>query len=348
MIVSQRNFHLKVRESWSCIISVTLVTVFVVLALSLGFGAVNIHFYEILDYIQGHAEPQTSMILEQLRLPRALLALGVGALLASSGAITQGLFRNPLADPSLIGVSAGATAGASIVIVLLNHYQWNMWGLSVVSLGAVIGGAISVMFVYRLATGPSGTSVATMLLAGIAITFLAASVSSLLEFIADNEMLRRLSLWRMGGLEAANYSRVIIIFFTCIVVLLLLPKYYSALNALLLGESEARHLGIAIDRVKRNITILVAASVGVSVAMAGTIAFIGLVVPHMVRFFVGPNHRYLIPLSACVGGVLLVIADAFARTIIAPTELPVGLMTAIIGAPVFISLLRQRHHYGMQ
>ncbi len=344
MIVSHRN----VNAYWSHIVCGALLLVVAVVISSLGFGAVKIDFTEISHYLLGDAEPQTSMILEQLRLPRALLALGVGALLASSGAVTQGLFRNPLADPSLIGVSAGATAGASIVIVLLNHYQWNMWGLSLVSVGAILGGAISVMFVYRIATGPSGTSVATMLLAGIAMTFIAASVSSLLEFVADNEMLRRLSLWRMGGLDAANYSRVAIILFTCVFILLLLPKYYSALNALLLGESEARHLGISIDKVKRNIIIIVAMGVGVSVAMTGTIAFIGLVVPHMVRFFVGPNHRYLIPLSACVGGLLLVIADAFARTIIAPTELPVGLVTAIIGAPVFISLLRQRHHYGMQ
>ncbi len=319
-----------------------------IVIISLGFGAVTIDLTEVFSFLVGGSNGQTEMIIGQLRLPRALLALCVGALLACCGAVTQGLFRNPLADPSLIGVSAGAAAGASLVIVLLDAYQWSWVGLSLVSFGAFAGGMIAVVFVYRIATGPTGTSVATMLLAGIAVTFLAGSISSVFEFVADNEMLRRISLWRMGGLEAADYSRVFIIATVCAVILIVLPAQYKALNAMLLGESEARHLGIHVDKVKRNIVVIVAAGVGVSVALAGTISFIGLVVPHMVRFFVGPNHRYLIPISACLGGVLLVVADAFSRTIIAPTELPVGLVTAFIGAPVFISLLRQRHRYGMQ
>ncbi|MFL0799548.1 MAG: iron ABC transporter permease [Agarilytica sp.] len=344
MILSHRQVsHHWGRLRWG----ILFVSVLVVLV-SLRFGAVSIDLTEVFSFLVGASNGQTEMIIGQLRLPRALLAMCVGALLACCGAVTQGLFRNPLADPSLIGVSAGAAAGASLVIVLLDAYQWSWVGLSLVSFGAFAGGMVAVVFVYRIATGPTGTSVATMLLAGIAVTFLAGSISSVFEFVADNEMLRRISLWRMGGLEAADYSRVIIISVVCIAVLILLPAQYKALNAMLLGESEARHLGIQVDKVKRNIVVIVAAGVGVSVALAGTISFIGLVVPHIVRFFVGPNHRYLIPISACLGGVLLVIADAFSRTIIAPTELPVGLVTAFIGAPVFISLLRQRHRYGMQ
>ncbi len=340
--------HWQISQYWCRIRWLLLLVSALIVLLSLGFGAVPIDISEIFLFLIGSSNGQTEMIVGQLRLPRALLALCVGALLACCGAVTQGLFRNPLADPSLIGVSAGAAAGASLVIVLLDAYQWSWIGLSLVSFGAFSGGMVAVVFVYRIATGPTGTSVATMLLAGIAVTFLAGSISSVFEFIADNEMLRRISLWRMGGLEAADYSRVIIISVVSIAILILLPAQYKALNAMLLGESEARHLGIQVDKVKRNIVVIVAAGVGVSVALAGTISFIGLVVPHIVRFFVGPNHRYLIPMSACLGGVLLVVADAFSRTIIAPTELPVGLVTAFIGAPVFISLLRQRHRYGMQ
>ncbi len=340
--------HHQIAHSWHRIRWGLLLVSALIVIVSLGFGAVTIDLTEVFSFLVGGSNGQTEMIIGQLRLPRALLALCVGALLACCGAVTQGLFRNPLADPSLIGVSAGAAAGASLVIVLLDAYQWSWVGLSLVSFGAFAGGMIAVVFVYRIATGPTGTSVATMLLAGIAVTFLAGSISSVFEFVADNEMLRRISLWRMGGLEAADYSRVFIIATVCAVILIVLPAQYKALNAMLLGESEARHLGIHVDKVKRNIVVIVAAGVGVSVALAGTISFIGLVVPHMVRFFVGPNHRYLIPISACLGGVLLVVADAFSRTIIAPTELPVGLVTAFIGAPVFISLLRQRHRYGMQ
>lgn len=151
-----------------------------------------------------------------------------------------------------------------------------------------------------------------------------------------------------GGLDAADYSRVTITLVVATLIALVLPHYYAALNALLLGESEARHLGINVGKVKKVVVLIVGAGVGVSVALAGTISFIGLVVPHVVRMIVGPNHRYLIPLSACVGAMLLLIADAVARTMLAPTELPVGIVTAFIGAPVFISLLRHRHRYGMQ
>ena len=302
---------------------------------------------------------QVQLIIIHIRLPRALLAAMIGALLGISGAAMQGLFRNPLADPSLIGVTAGASTGASVMIVLGSHSVAGIWGLSLVSLGAFVGGMLAVLLVYYLANGATGTtvngnaanrtaggiSVTTMLLAGIGITALAGSITSLMELIADNGMLRRISLWRMGGLDGANYSRVIIVTIVGSAVLLLLPRYSNALNALLLGESEARHLGIDLKRVKYALILLVAAAVGTSVAMAGSIAFVGLVTPHIIRLLIGPNHRYLLPASALAGAVLLLLADTIARTIIAPAELPTGVVTAIIGAPFFISLLR-RYQYG--
>ncbi len=321
------------------------------LFLAIAWGSVSIPITDIIANQLGNEDNKYRLIIEQIRVPRALLAALVGALLGICGAITQGLFRNPLADPSLIGVTAGATVGASIVIILgasWSNLTTSSLGLSLVSLGAIIGAALSVTLVYRIATRGTGTSVATMLLAGIAITALAGGITNLLEFIADNESLRRFSLWRMGGLDGANYKQVTVLATIVVIIAVLLPKYSTALNALLLGESEARHLGVSVQKVKVHLIILVAMAVGTCVAMTGSIAFIGLVVPHIMRLLIGPDHTILLPASAIGGAILLVLADTFARSIIAPIELPAGVVTALLGAPFFISLLRQRHQYGMQ
>jgi iron complex transport system permease protein len=302
----------------------------------------------LLDALGGDQTSQAAVIVGQLRLPRVLLAAAMGAILAISGAAMQGLFRNPLADPSLIGITAGASLGAAVAIVAGGSLMQGYLGMSLVSAGAFIGGAIAVLFVYRLATTANGTSVATMLLAGIAITALAGALGGLLEFFADNDRLRRISLWKMGGLEGANYSRLLLASVVGALLLAVLPRYATALNAMLLGESEARHLGIRVDQVKLALIFWVAIGVGTSVAMVGTIAFVGLVVPHIVRMLTGPDHHRLLPASALAGALLLVLADTLARVVLAPTELPVGVITAIVGVPFFISLLRNRHQYGMQ
>lgn len=286
-----------------------------------------------------------SRILGSIRLPRVILAGLVGAALAVCGAAMQGLFRNPLADPSLIGVSSGASAGASCAIVLggtvwLAETQW--LGLSFVVLGAFIGGFLAVILVYRLATSPTGTSVVTMLLAGIAISALAGALNSLFSYAADDEMLRRISLWQMGALDAANWSRVWIASVVVLLVVLAMPRDSVALNAFLLGESEARHLGIRVEAVKRRLIFFTALAVGTSVAVAGTISFVGLIVPHIVRLLIGPDHRFLIPAAAMAGAILLIVADAFSRVVVAPAELPAGILTALLGTPFFFSLLLQK------
>ncbi|MFA7553816.1 MAG: iron ABC transporter permease [Spongiibacteraceae bacterium] len=293
---------------------------------------------------------QHTIIITQLRLPRALLAILVGAGLAVSGAAMQGLFRNPLADPSLVGVSSGAMVGASLMIVAGGSWLSSSSSLSLgtVAIGAFLGGVFAAILVYRLATSPNGTSVSTMLLAGIAITALAGALNHLLEFYTSNDMLRQISLWKMGGLDSANWVRVQVAAVVLIPVTILLCRYSKPLNALLLGESEARHLGISVERVKRQLIFLVALGVGTAVALTGLIAFVGLVIPHIVRLLIGPNHRYLLPASALAGAILLLLADAVARVVIAPTELPVGVVTSILGAPFFISLLRHRREYGME
>lgn len=319
--------------------------------IAISLGTVAIPFADVFSALFGlDQNTRSDLVIQQIRLPRALLAAFVGALLGICGATTQGLFRNPLADPSLIGVTAGASAGAALMIFFagsLSSLQ-GLFGIGLISMGAFVGGIITVLLVYSLASNSTGTSVATMLLAGIAITAIAGGLTSLVEFFADNEMLRRISLWRMGGLDGASYQRVLVAACFAVAIFIILPRFSNALNALLLGESEARHLGVNVQRTKIMLIVLVAAGVATSVALAGSITFVGLVVPHIIRLMIGPDHRYLLPMSALGGAILLLLADTLARAAFAPIELPVGLVTALLGAPFFISLLKNRHSYGMQ
>jgi len=289
----------------------------------------------------GHSEPsQIQSIIMEIRLPRLILALLVGAVLAILGAVMQGLFRNPLADPSLIGVSGGASVGASIVIVTAGGAMLSpLAGLSMVALGAFIGGVITTLLVYRVATSSLGTSVTTMLLAGIAIGAIAGAFNSLLSYFSDNQMLRQISVWQMGNLGGANWQKASLMAAVSLIIFSLLPSHAKSLNAFLLGESEARHLGIDVQRIKRQLIFLTALGVGVSVALAGLIGFVGLVIPHMVRLLIGPDHRALLPASALAGASLLLIADSLARVVVLPAELPTGILTALLGAPFFVVLL---------
>ena len=288
---------------------------------------------------------QQGLIVSGIRLPRILLSALTGAALACCGAVLQGLFRNPLADPTVIGVAAGASAGASVVIVL-GGLTLSGFGLPLVAGGAFVGGLLASLLVYRLATSRTGTSVSTMLLAGIAISSLAVAISNLLSYLADNDMLRRISLWQMGNLNGANWPRVITGAGLLALLLPLFSRDSRALNAMLLGESEARHLGIGVEWLKRRQILLCSLGIGVSIAIAGSISFVGLVIPHLVRLLIGPDHRYLLPASAMAGAILLVLADVIARIIVAPAELPTGILTALLGVPFFVSLLLQQRRFN--
>ena len=317
----------------------------VVALLSLTVGTVSISWVEALRAVAGSSSTtQIDTILFDIRLPRILLAIFVGAVLASTGAVMQGLFRNPLADPSLIGVSSGASVGASLMIVTAGGFIQGsaLVGLSLVSIGAFVGGFTATLLVYRLATSGMGTSVTTMLLAGIAIGALAGALNSLLSYFSDNDMLRQISLWQMGNLSGASWLKVSIMGVVAILLMGLFPRDSRALNALLLGESEARHLGINVQRVKRRLIVLTALGVGVSVAVAGLVGFVGLIMPHIIRLMIGPDHRWLIPASGLAGAILLVVADSLARVVVIPAELPTGILTAILGAPFFVALLLQQ------
>jgi iron complex transport system permease protein len=317
----------------------------VAVLISLVVGTVNISLSDAVSTLVGKgASTQTETILFDIRLPRILLAIFVGAVLASTGAVMQGLFRNPLADPSLIGVSSGASVGASLMIVTAGGFIQSgaLVGLSLVAVGAFFGGFAATLLVYRLATSGIGTSVTTMLLAGIAIGALAGALNSLLSYFSDNDMLRQISLWQMGNLSGASWLKVSLMGAVAVLLMLLFPRDSKALNALLLGESEARHLGIDVQRVKRRLIVLTALGVGVSVALAGLVGFVGLIMPHIVRLAIGPDHRWLVPASALAGATLLVIADSLARIVVIPAELPTGILTALLGAPFFVALLLQQ------
>ncbi|MFL9814686.1 iron ABC transporter permease [Stutzerimonas sp. VN223-3] len=316
--------------------------------LSLALGPVSLSLDDTLQAMlrllgipPGEKVGQAELILGQIRLPRALLGMAVGAVLALSGVAMQGLFRNPLADPGLIGVSSGAALGAAVTIVggelaggiptLLEPY--------LLSLSAFIGGLGVTALVYRLGRRDGRTHVATMLLAGIALTALAGAAIGLFTYLADDTTLRALTFWNLGSLNGASYARLWPLLLVTVAVAFWLPRRAQALNALLLGESEARHLGVDVERLKRELVFCTAMGVGAAVAAAGMIGFVGLVVPHLMRLVVGPDHRLLLPASAIAGGSLLLLADVLARLMLAPAELPIGIVTALLGAPFFLYLL---------
>ncbi len=317
--------------------------------LALALGPVSLPLLDTLQALwqlsglpaPGGEVAQAELIVGQIRLPRALLGLCVGAVLALSGVAMQGLFRNPLADPGLIGVSSGAALGAAVAIVGGAAFGGLPTALApyLLSACAFAGGLGVTALVYRLGRRDGQTSVATMLLAGIALTALAGAAIGLFTYLADDATLRTLTFWNLGSLNGASYARLWPLLLVTAAVALWLPCRARALNALLLGESEARHLGFAVERLKRELVFCTALGVGAAVAAAGMIGFIGLVVPHLMRLLVGPDHRLLLPASALAGASLLLLADLLARLLLAPAELPIGIVTALLGAPFFIYLL---------
>lgn len=314
---------------------------------SLGMGSVSVSVSEwgrvIWNHLQVSEVPATTadLVIWQIRLPRVVLAVLVGACLALSGAMVQGLFRNPLADPSLIGVSGGAAVGAACAIVLGAQISWLPADL-MLPLCAFIGGSLVTALVYRLGVGPLGTSVATMLLAGVAVNAMTSASISYLATVAEDVRLRNLVYWLMGSFNVSSWDKVLWVSPLLLLALMVIPWIWKGLNALLLGESEARHLGVSVVRLRWLVIVTAALTVGVSVAAVGMIGFVGLVVPHIIRLMIGPDHRWLLPASALLGAALLSLADLAARTLVQPQELPVGVLTAALGAPFFLFLVVQR------
>lgn len=302
--------------------------------LSLAVGAVPIAPLDLLAVALGYPlERSQWMVLTTIRLPRVVMGLAVGASLAVSGALLQGLFRNPLASPTLIGVSSGASVGAALAIVFLGA------GSLALPLAAFAGGLIATALTLQLGTRHGRTDTASLLLAGIAINAIAGAATGLLVYLSDEAQLRTLTFFTLGSLGGATWSQLTMALPLSLVPLVALPWLAGPLNALLLGESEARHLGVDVQRLKWVLVTAVCVGVGACVAVSGTIGFVGLAVPHLVRLMLGPDHRGLLPASALLGAALLVVADTLARTVVAPAELPIGILTTLLGGPFFLWLL---------
>lgn len=318
--------------------------------ISLGSGAISIPAPRVVqalhDILSGRPDVTGDMmIVREIRLPRLFIGLMTGAALAVSGALMQGLFRNPLADPGIVGVSSGASLAAAFIIVLGDRLLIPWGGAApfyVLPVGAFVGAILAVLLLSALSTSDGRTSVVTMLLAGVAFAALSGACLGLLSYISDDRQLRDITFWTMGSLSGASWAKAITIAPLILPVVALVPMLARGLNALSLGEAEAFHLGISVQRIKLTAIVCVAVAVGASVAACGLIGFVGIVVPHMLRLAFGPNHKLLLPASALAGGALLVGADSFARTVVAPAELPIGILTALIGAPFFIWLLLHR------
>lgn len=316
--------------------------------LGVSIGASNINLLlplESLDWLfSGVSEPSiTQSIVINIRLPRVIMALLVGAALAVSGASLQGVCRNPLADPGLLGISAGAAVGAVVMILFSKHIPFiDVAGPYAVSIAAFLGAAIATFSVYSLAQVNGDIQIPTFLLAGVAINALAGAMISGLSFIADDQALRLITFWMMGSLAGATWTSVAISAPVLAIAMYAIYRKRNALNLILLGEANARFTGIDVEKVKNQLLWLNALTVGVAVAFSGIIGFIGLVVPHILRMSSDTNYRYLVVNSALLGAALLAVADLCSRMLIAPAELPIGILTSLIGAPFFIGLLVQQ------
>lgn len=303
-------------------------------------GALGISPWEVL---RGQEDPFSVQVWWQLRLPRLLLGVAVGAMLAGSGAAMQGLFRNPLADPTLLGLASGAGLFVAVWIVL---FQDSGAGSLYGQFAAGFLGALCVcLIVFGIAKHQGGGSAAvmTLLLAGLAINTLAGAGGGVLAFIASDEQLRQLSLWGMGTLTNALWRTTALALVLIAAALWLLMRSARELDLLQLGEATAHAAGLDASHLKRRVVIATSLGVGICVALTGVIGFLGLLVPHCLRLWLGPGHRLLLPASMLGGALLLVVADTLARTVAAPAEIPVGLLTSLLGGPYFLYLLMRRN-----
>lgn len=341
------------RLAWGSVgIAVSALLALFAFIAALAIGPVTIPFERVLA-ILGHALSGTdtarpsreAIIVLDVRLPRGVLGFLVGGAIASAGAVMQGIFRNPLADPALVGISNGAALSAVVWIVLGGTLADGLppplagFGLPVM---AFFGALAATALLHLIATHKGRTSVATMLFAGIAVGALAGAGTGVMVFMSSDQQLRDFTFWTFGSLGGATWVKVLAAMpFVTFLVLACWPLA-RALDALALGEAEAFHVGIDVERTKRLAIAAVAAGAGAAVAVAGVVGFIGLVVPHLLRLVIGSSHRALLPASMLLGGALVLFADIAARMLASPAELPLGVVTAALGAPFFIGLLLRR------
>lgn len=281
-------------------------------------------------------------ILFDLRLPRIVMGILIGSMLSVSGTCMQGMFKNPLATPDLIGITSGATLFAATSIVLggvLKAFIPESLHFYLLSLMAFLGSLLTMLIVYKIATVNGKTNVVMMLLTGVAITAIGFAFTGFLIYISKEEQLRDLTFWNLGSLAGATWMKNGLLLVVLLISYFFLLGKGKSLNAMMLGENDAKHLGVPVEKIKKQIVVFTALMVGTTVAFSGTIGFVGLVIPYILRLIFKSNYQLILPLSAVFGSILLVVADTISRTIVAPSEIPIGILTAMLGAPVFILIL---------
>ena len=325
--------------------SIATLGILTVVALFVGIYDFEMPYSTLLKqtFLNQEAIPATDFyILYELRLPRIIFAILVGSALAVSGASLQGMFKNALATPDLIGITAGASLFAAITIVLGHQVKTvlpEFLHFSLISFMAFVGSFITMIAVYKIATNQSKTDVVLMLLTGVAITALGFAFTGFMIYLSEEEELRDLTFWNLGSLASATWTKNAILASVMAVAYFFILRKGKALNALMLGEQDAAHLGIPVEKTKKQIIWFSSLLVGTCVAFCGTIGFVGLIVPFILRQLFQSNYQIILPFSAIVGGILLLGADTLSRVLVAPSELPIGIITALMGAPVFMAIL---------
>lgn len=328
---------------------VTIILLVIILLCAIAFGAVSIPLHDMFSaLLHTFQNKKPANIYEgvflEIRLPRVLLCAITGAILSVSGVLLQGLFRNPIVEPGLIGTSAGAAFGASIVFVFaiqMSEEIRSIAGTLLVPLFAFGGGLLATFLVYSISKSQKKISVTSLLLVGIAINAIGLSGTGFMSYVARDPQARSITFWNLGTFSGATWPQVFITAGVAFIVFVISLRYSKQLNALILGEEEASHLGIEPEKLKKRIMILSTAMVAVATAFVGVISFIGLIVPHILRLLIGSDNKKLIPASMIVGAIILTVADMGARLLLAPAEVPIGIITSIAGAPVFIFLLKK-------
>ncbi len=330
---------------------ILVVLLFVSLLFSMRYGAVNLSLDEIVSGLSKwihHSEARTlnERIFIDIRLPRAIAGVLVGAALAVGGVLMQALFRNPIVEPGLVGTSSGAAFGAALYFVLGSIFKFNAveWALPI---AACTGGlfSTSLVFMWSRAGKTGKSSIVALLLTGIAINALFMSGVGFLSYIARDPQARSITFWNLGTLSGSNWNSVTIIGAATLLCIVIALRYAKDLNALMLGEEEALYLGVNLKRLKLNILLVNVIMIAVATAFVGVISFVGLIVPHLLRMVHGSENRKLIINGALLGAILLSVADLIARMTLKPAELPIGIVTSIVGVPVFIILLRRKNYF---
>lgn len=321
---------------WIFILAGLVVLLVATVILSLSVGEVNIGFMDIFSVLRKGHESMEYTILSRIRLPRILLGIAVGGSLSLSGILLQGVYRNPLVEPYTLGISGGASLGVAFSIVFGMH---QLMGSFVLPLSGFIGAFLIIFLVYTISSRKGRINIQSMLLTGVMVSFIASSVMMLLMAITSTENLHGIIFWIMGSLDEPDMSLIYLSLILSLVSLVLSYLFVQPLNALRLGEEKAKHLGINTDATIKLLFLLSSLLAGVSVAVAGVIGFVGLIIPHLMRLLVGSDYRILLVSSFLSGSIFLVLSDVIARTIISPNELPIGVITGIAGGIVFLLLM---------